>query len=155
MTYHMFIRPVATVKNERSGMKDDNWGNVISEITMVDDLPEECLEGIDAFSHLEIIFNFDKANSDHIIYGGSHPRENKTLPRVGIFAQRKKDRPNHIGTTIVKLLSRKGRTITVEGLDADDGTPVLDIKPVSIEFLPFGEVRQPDWMTELMKDYWK
>jgi len=149
------LTPIGHVKNSRSGMRDDFWGNVTSEITISDKLPEECLDGIDAFSHLEIIFYFDKANKADMVDGASHPRGNKDWPRVGIFAQRKKDRPNHIGLTIVKFISRKGRTISVQGLDADNGTPVLDIKPVAKEYLPRERVIQPVWMTELMKDYWK
>ncbi|MES1220024.1 MAG: TrmO family methyltransferase, partial [Bacteroidota bacterium] len=71
-----------------------------------------------------------------------------------IFAQRKKDRPNSIGLTTVELIERKGKTITVRYLDAIDGTPILDIKPVMKEFLPASEIRQPVWATELMKEYW-
>src|SRR5580698_2006064 len=140
------LTPIAYVKNSRSGMKDDYWGNVISEIVIADNLPENCLDGIDTFSHLEIIFYFDKANKTETVDGASHPRGNKDWPSVGIFAQRKKDRPNHLGLTIVKLISRKGKIINVQGLDADDGTTVLDIKPVAKEFLPKEKVTQPKWM---------
>lgn len=149
------VTPIGYVKNTRSRMQDDYWGNVTSEIIITDEFPEECLDGIDTFSHLEIIFLFNKAAQSEIVKGASHPRGNKAWPKVGIFAQRKKDRPNHIGTTIVKLISRKGRSLHVVGLDADNETPILDIKPVAKEFLPKEEVRQPAWMTELMKDYWK
>lgn len=147
------LSPIAFVKNKRQNMEDDFWGNVISEITIADNLPEESLDGIETFSHLEIIFYFDKSTKE--LKGAAHPRENINWPKVGIFAQRKKDRPNHIGTTIVELISRKGKTLTVKNLDADDGTPVLDIKPVVREFLPLSKVTQPDWISELMKDYWK
>ena len=95
-------------------MKDDYWGSVISEITISDELPEECLDGIDTFSHLEIIFYFDKAAKTDVVHGASHPRGNKEWPKVGIFAQRKKDRPNHLGLTVVKVISRNGRTLTVQ-----------------------------------------
>jgi tRNA-Thr(GGU) m(6)t(6)A37 methyltransferase TsaA len=155
MAVPITLTPIGYVKNSRSGMHDDYWGNVTSEIIISDKLPEECLDGIDTFSHLEIIFYFDKANREETVDGASHPRGNKVWPRVGIFAQRKKDRPNHLGLTIVKLISRKGRTLTVQGLDADDDTPILDIKPVAKEFLPREAVTQPAWMTELMKDYWR
>ncbi|MEJ2664769.1 MAG: TrmO family methyltransferase, partial [Spirochaetia bacterium] len=74
--------------------------------------------------------------------------------KVGIFSQRKKDRPNHIGTTSVELVRREGRTLIVKNLDAINGTPVLDIKPVFREFLPRGEIRQPEWSKILMKNYW-
>ncbi len=90
-----------------------------------------------------------------LLTGPRIPRGNKDWPSVGIFAQRKKDRPNHLGLTSVKFISRNGRTLTVQGLDADNDTPILDIKPVAKEFLPREEVIQPMWMTELMRDYWK
>ena len=83
-----------------------------------------------------------------------HPRENMDWPKVGLFAQRNKDRPNHIGSTIVRIIKREGRSLFVQGLDAVDGTPVLDIKPVMVEFLPREAVIQPEWSHELMKDYW-
>jgi tRNA-Thr(GGU) m(6)t(6)A37 methyltransferase TsaA len=155
MTHTISLDPIANVKNMRNDMSDDFWGNVLSEITLVDELPEESLQGIETFSHLEIIYHFNKADAAKVVLNAAHPRENKTWPKVGIFAQRKKDRPNHIGTTIVKLVARKGKTLIVSNLDADDGTPVLDIKPVVKEFLPQGEVVQPTWISELMKNYWK
>ncbi len=74
---------------------------------------------------------------------------------MGIFAQRKKDRPNHLGLTTAELISHDKRKIIVKGLDAIDGTPVLDIKPVFREFGTKGNTRQPEWVEELMKDYWK
>src|SRR5665213_1548380 len=155
MSNPITLSPIAYVKNMRNDMSDDHWGNVLSEITIVDELPEECLEGIEAYSHLEIIYHFNKADESKTMKGAAHPRENKAWRRVGIFAQRKKDRPNHIGATIVKLVSRKGKTLIVSQFDADDGTPVLDIKPVVKEFLPQEEVKQPAWVSQLMKDYWK
>jgi tRNA (adenine37-N6)-methyltransferase len=155
MTGNIILKPIAFVKNLRSDMSDDYWGTVLSEITLVDELPEESLNGIETFSHVEIIYHFNKAADSKIITTAAHPRENKAWPRVGIFAQRKKDRPNHIGSTIAKFVSKKGKTIIVSHLDADDGTPVLDIKPLVKEFLPQGEVIQPGWISELMKNYWK
>lgn len=151
----IIVKPIAYVSNTRHDMSDDYWGQVLSEITIVDNLPDECLDGIETFSHLEIIYHFNKADEAKVVTGANHPRENKAWPKVGIFAQRKKDRPNHLGATIVKLIERKGRTLVVANLDADNGTPVLDIKPVVKEFLPLEEVRQPGWISELMKDYWK
>ncbi len=72
----------------------------------------------------------------------------------GIFAQRGKDRPNRLGSTVVEILGREGRSLLVRGLDAIDGTPVLDIKPVMAEFLPRSALRQPAWSHELMREYW-
>lgn len=84
-----------------------------------------------------------------------HPRNNLNWPPVGIFAQRAKNRPNRLGLSVVRILKREGNVLFVEGLDAIDGTPVLDLKPVLREFLPSEEIRQPDWATELMQDYWR
>ena len=147
------LKPIATVRNCRKEKVDYGWGEIISEIELVDNLPTESLHNIESFSHLEIIYFLDKANKT--ITGSEHPRENKNWPKVGIFAQRKKDRPNHIGLTIVNLIRKEGRKLIVSNLDAIDGTPVLDIKPVFEEYLPKGEIKQPNWTKELMKNYWK
>ena len=73
---------------------------------------------------------------------------------MGIFAQRGKNRPNRLGVSVARLVCRQGRQIILQGLDAINGTPVLDIKPVMREFLPAGEIRQPLWSHELMRKYW-
>ncbi len=146
------IKPIGYVRNNRILPNDDNWSLVESIIEINDDLPENCLDGIDQFSHLEIIFYFNQ--STMTIIGSEHPRENKDFPKVGIFAQRKKDRPNHIGATIVTLIRRNGRKLIVKNLDAINDTPVVDIKPVYKEYLPQGKVIQPKWSKELMKNYW-
>ncbi|MBK9226131.1 MAG: SAM-dependent methyltransferase [Ignavibacteria bacterium] len=148
------IEPIGFVKNSRKKIEDDFWGDVVSEIIISDKISSESLLGIDDFSHLEIIFYFHMADLAKINISASHPRDNKDFPRVGIFAQRKKARPNLLGSSIVKLLSVNGSTLKVSGLDAVDETPVIDIKPVVREFLPNEEIHQPDWETELMKNYW-
>ena len=149
------LKPIAYVKNSRKEIDDDFWGNIISEIHLTDDFTPDALQGITDYSHAEIIFYFDKADKGEINYGKKHPRGNTNWPEVGIYAQRRKDRPNHLGHTIVKILSTEGNVLKVKGLDAIDNTPVLDIKPVLKEFLPREEVTQPGWASELMKDYWK
>ena len=154
MTKNIKIAPIGYVRNGRETLEDDNWGGIVSQIELDDGIPEDSLDGIDSYSHLEIIFYFHKADRSKIILGREHPRENIDWPKVGIFAQRKKGRPNLIGTTIVKLVKRQGRTIHVTNLDAINGTPVIDIKPVLKEFLPKEEVSQPEWSKELMKNYW-
>jgi tRNA-Thr(GGU) m(6)t(6)A37 methyltransferase TsaA len=148
------LNPVATVKNSRTSPIDDNWEEVIAEIELAAHIPTEAFENISDFSHLEIIYFFDKVESKDIIYSG-RPRGNPGYPVVGIFGQRKKDRPNTIGLCTVELLEHSGRTLKVKYLDAIDGTPVLDIKPVIKEFQPKGEIRQPLWVADLMKNYWK
>ena len=149
------INTIATVFNSRQAMSDDFWGDIISEIQLADEIPNEAFEGIDSFSHVEIIFVFNKVLDTKPLLGSEHPRENKEWPKVGIFAQRKKNRPNFIGSTICEIIKKEGRSLFVKKLDAIDGTPVVDIKPVMKEFLPQSTVKQPSWSTELMKDYWK
>jgi len=148
------IEPIAFVKNNRKKVEDDLWGDVISEIIISDKISEESLKGIQEFSHLEIIFYFHLADLSKINTLATHPRENKKFPKIGIFAQRKKARPNLLGSTIVKLIKSKKNVLIVSGLDAVDGTPVVDIKPVLKEFLPVDKIKQPLWSTELMKNYW-
>lgn len=149
------IEPIAYVKNNRKKTEDDFWGEVISEIIISDKISSESIKGIDQFSHLEIIYYFHLADLTKITISATHPRDNKKFPKVGIFAQRKKARPNLLGSTIVKLLKSEKNVLTVKGLDAVDGTPVIDIKPVIKEFLPSENITQPEWVSELMKNYWK
>jgi tRNA-Thr(GGU) m(6)t(6)A37 methyltransferase TsaA len=148
------IEPVATVSNTRLNPTDDFWGNVISEIALLPHIPENAFKGIEQFSHLEILYYFDKVDDSRIVFSG-RPRGNPEWPEMGIFCQRKKDRPNRLGLCTVELVEHTGRTIKVKYLDAIEGTPVLDVKPVFKEFEPKGAIRQPQWTIELMADYWK
>ena len=150
----IILKPVATVKNSRKEPCDDHWSEIVSEIELADDLPTEVFENISGFSYLEIIYYFDQVKTEDILFSG-RPRGNPSYPLAGIFAQRKKDRPNKIGLCTVKLLEHVGRTLKVINLDAIDGTPIIDIKPVFKEFQPQGEIRQPEWVADLMKNYWR
>ena len=75
------------------------------------------------------------------------------MPEVGIFAQRAKHRPNPIGITAVELVTREGNVLKVRGLDAIDGTPVLDIKPYYPAFDLIEKPEVPEWVKRLMLDY--
>lgn len=149
------LQPIAFVHNERKMIMDDEWGDVQSLITLTDAYAEESIQGIESFSHIEVIFYFHKVKDEQIQYSARHPRNNKEYPKVGIFAQRGKNRPNRLGATIAKVVRREGKSIVVEGLDAIDGTPILDIKPVMREFVPNDGITQPEWATNIMKEYWK
>ena len=149
------LEPVGIIYNSRKEISDDYWGNIISEIELSDEFSEEALDGIEEFSHAEIIFYFNKVQKENIKSGSHHPRNNANWPKTGIFAQRGKNRPNTLGLTIAKIISRKGKSLFVKELDAIDGTPVLDIKPLIKEFLPDEKIVQPLWATELMRNYWK
>ncbi len=149
------MEPIGRVEGARVEAVDDNWGGEQSRIVLDERFGPEALRGIEEFSHVEVLFWFDRADPAQVVTGERHPRGNPDWPLVGIFAQRGKDRPNRIGSTICRILRCERRTLTVEGLDAIDGTPVLDIKPVMREFLPREEVRQPAWSQELMQGYWR
>ena len=149
------IEPIGTVRSARTDLADDDWDRITARIELSPDIDPESLRGIEEFSHVEVIFHFDRVVESQIERRSRHPRGNSEWPRVGIFAQRGSRRPNRLGATIAKVVGLEGRTLRVEGLDAVDGTPVLDIKPVMTEFLPRGDLRQPVWSVELMRDYWR
>jgi tRNA (adenine37-N6)-methyltransferase len=150
----IILQPIALVHNARLAPEDDNWGDVISTIELLPEFGAEALEGLEAFSHVELLYFLHQVPAAKVETAARHPRNNPAWPKVGIFAQRAKNRPNRIGATVARLLGREGRTLTVVGLDAIDGTPVLDIKPVMREFLPQGDMHQPQWVDELMAGYW-
>ncbi len=153
-TYTM--KAIGTVGSPRSEAIDDDWGDVVSTITLdADQFTDAVVAGLDDFSHVEVVFVFDRVDEAKVNLGSRHPRNRDDWPLVGIFAQRAKARPNRLGVTTCELVSVDGLVVTVRGLDAIDGTPVLDIKPHVIEFGPRTPVRQPAWIGELMTEYWQ
>ncbi len=150
----IMLEPIGFVRNGRTDLRDDDWGGVGSRIELTAAFGPESLEGLREFSHAEVIFHFDRVDEATVEKGSRRPRGNPDWPRVGIFAQRAKARPNRLGATIVEIIGCEGSALKVRGLDAIDGTPVLDIKPVMAEFLPRGAIRQPQWSHELMSEYW-
>lgn len=150
------LNPIGTVHSSRELTDDDNWDAEPAYIQLSPaGFTPEALEGLCEFSHAEIVFYMHQVNPDKIESGARHPRNNTSWPRVGIFAQRGKNRPNQLGTTICRIIKVESTRLYLEGLDAVDGTPVLDIKPWVQEFGPRGEVKQPSWISELMKNYWR
>lgn len=149
------LEPIGHVRGGREVAEDDAWGGTLARIELREDIDPAALQGIEEFSHAEVIFFFDRVAPEKIVHGARHPRNNRDWPAVGIFAQRGKNRPNRIGNTICRIVGREGRSLAVAELDAIDGTPVLDIKPVMQEFLPREAVRQPAWSHELMRRYWE
>jgi len=151
----VLVEPIGTVSSPRTQPVDDDWDDVAATITLADRFGPEALQGLEEFSHVEVVFVFDRVDPDRVQTASRHPRGNPDWPRVGIFAQRGSGRPNRIGVTVCRLLAVEGRSLTVQALDAIDGTPVLDVKPYLAEFAPRGEVRQPAWSQELMAAYWR
>jgi tRNA (Thr-GGU) A37 N-methylase len=149
------IEAVGHVAGGRSEVRDDDWGASRARIVLDSSRFEhEALAGLADFSHAEIVYLFDRVSEDRIEFGARHPRGREDWPLVGIFSQRGKNRPNRLGVTVCRIIGVDGLALDVEGLDAVDGTPVIDIKPVMREFLPRGELRQPEWAGELMVCYW-
>ena len=149
------MHPIGRVANERTEPIDDDWDAITSIISLdTDRFGPDVLAGLADFSHVEVVFVFDRVDESKVHLGARHPRNREDWPKVGIFAQRAKARPNRIGVTTCRLLGVDGTTLTVVGLDAIDGTPVLDLKPHVQEFGARGEVHQPVRITELMAGYW-
>lgn len=149
------IHPIGEVLGGRDQPLDDDWAQSRAQIQLDSDrFTAAALSGLDAFSHIEVVFLFDRVSDADIITGARHPRGREDWPLTGIFAQRAKNRPNRLGVSVCRLLAVDGLSLTVQGLDAIDGTPVIDIKPVMAEFLPRGDIRQPAWSRSLMVDYW-
>ncbi len=150
------LMPVGTVRSTRSEPADDNWDAEQSRVELdAAQFVPEALAGLADFSHAEIIFFMNQVEPGTVEKGARHPRNNPNWPKVGIFAQRGKNRPNRIGVTICRILRVEGLSVHVEGLDAVDGSPVLDIKPWVAEFGPRGPVKEPGWIVELMRGYWR
>lgn len=142
----IFLRPIGVVHNDvTSG--EVRWEKVVSRIEVREDLLP-ALEGLEEFSHLLILFYFDRLPPEPAPLQ-VRPERRPEMPLVGVLATRSPQRPNPIGLTAVELLRREENTLWVRGLDAFDGTPVLDIKP----YLPRGnhleEVQIPDWLRRL------
>ncbi len=149
------FEPIGVVRSPRKQLGDDFWGAVEAEIVLGERFSENAFAGIGDFSHVEVIFLLHRIDPGKVEMGARHPRERKDWPLVGIFAQRGATRPNRIGLSRAAIVAQEGRVLRVRGLDAIDGTPVLDIKPWMGEFAPIGATRQPAWATELMQDYYK
>ena len=145
------LTPIGTVKNSVKNRKDSSWGDDVSLIIL--DEQYKCgLKGLENFSHAVILFHLDKAKFEKERHLQRHPQNRDDMPLVGIFSQRGKDRPNRIGITSVEIVSVEEGILAVKGLDAIDGTPVLDIKP----YYPAYDKKNasvPEWVDRVMEHY--
>lgn len=149
------VQPVGVVTGGRSQPVDDGWGDVESVIRLDRDrFGVDALRGLEEFSHIEVLYLLDQVDPATVETAARRPRGRAEWPLVGIFAQRARNRPNRIGATVCRVARVEGLEITVRGLDAVDGSPVLDVKPFMVGFAARDEVRQPQWATELMQGYW-
>jgi tRNA-Thr(GGU) m(6)t(6)A37 methyltransferase TsaA len=140
------LKPIGFVKTEAVEEEVRDKGNV-SEIVFREDLVE-ALEGIEGFSHLFVMFWMHEISKEERRTMKVHPRGRMDMPLLGVFATRTPHRPNPIGLTLVELLEVKGNVLTVRGLDAIDGTPVLDIKPFD-HWDMAKDARVPEWWKRL------
>jgi tRNA-Thr(GGU) m(6)t(6)A37 methyltransferase TsaA len=146
------IESIGTVKSPVKEGVDEDWGGVVSEIHL-EERYAPGLVGLNGFSHLLVVFYMHKSTFEEGAHLQRRPQGRQDMPLIGIFAQRAKHRPNPIGVTAVELLVVRGNTITVRGLDAIDGTPVLDVKPYFPAYDCRVEARTPGWVDELMRGY--
>jgi tRNA (Thr-GGU) A37 N-methylase len=136
----LLVEPIGYVRCSRADAQDDHWDTETCRIELLHAHGPASVAGLADFSHIEVLYHFHKVAASEVVSGARHPRGNRAWPLTG----------DHL----CRLLRVDGSTLYVAGLDAIDGTPVLDIKPVMSEFLPRGELRQPAWSHELMRDYW-
>ncbi len=150
------LEPVGVVVGGRTDAVDDGWGGVEAVIRLDGTrFGPEAVAGLADFSHVVVVFQFHLVEEAAVQTGARRPRGNPDWPAVGMFAQRAKMRPNRLGVSTCTLVLIDGLDLHVRGLDAVDGSPVLDVKPYLREFEPADAgVRQPAWSVELMRGYY-
>lgn len=144
--------PIGFVSSPTTEQTDENWGQITSRILLQ---PEfiGALSGLEDFSHAIIITYLHQAKYQKEKHLQRRPRGLESMPKVGIFSQRAKDRPNPIGVTAVKIINIGGDYIEVQGLDAINDTPVLDIKPYYPHYDKIDSPKVPEWVNRLMEKY--
>jgi tRNA-Thr(GGU) m(6)t(6)A37 methyltransferase TsaA len=145
------LKAIGRVHNSVRKIRREGWESVISEVVL-DKRFDEALEGVEEYSHLLILFWLSRVRKAGRKMKKIHPKSRQDLPLVGIFGTRTQYRPNPIGLTLVKLLERKKNVLKVRGLDALNGTPVIDIKPISPRYEFPKKTRVPKWYNQLWKE---
>jgi len=145
--------PIGKVRCPVTEMSQGNWADVVSEIHL-DPALAGGLQGLEGFSHVVVVFYLDQVKGfDPAKQLLRKPRGMEDMPALGVFAQRTKYRPNPIGVTAAQLVGIKGNVVSVRGLDALDGTPVLDLKPYMPAFDGVTGARMPSWVARFMEGY--
>ena len=143
---------IGTVYNDVKEPTDEGWGGVVSEVVL-DETLADGLDGIEDFSHVLILYWMHRAAEAEPVRMRRRPQGREDMPEIGIFAQRARHRPNPIGVTAVRLLRRDKNRLVVQGLDAINGTPVVDVKPYVPQFDTVESPRVPEWVARLMVKY--
>jgi len=161
------IKPVGIIRNQS---KDPGWGGTLSKLDwrdrasvmkkqreaiselFIDSSLDGITDGIEGFSHIMVLYWAHLAPLEGRSVTRVHPIGNKDFPLVGVFATHSPVRPNSILTTVVPLIERRGNVLKVSGLDALDGSPILDIKP----YQPYREpndIMVPEWMEKIHDEF--
>ncbi len=148
----MDLIPIGTVRSPQSQAVDEGWGEVVSDIHLQPGLGSG-LSGLEEFSHAVVVYYMHEARFDWRNDFVRRPQGRDDMPEVGIFAQRTRSRPNSIGVTAVEVVAVEGDVLRVRGLDAIDGTPVLDIKPYFPPYDYVDDAGVPEWVDRLMEGY--
>ena len=144
MIREIVIRPIGVVRNQFVELVPQGWESSASELH-VESTWAEALDGIEEFSHIIVLFWLDRIDGEPTLR--IHPKGRADTPLVGLFSTRTPRRPNLIGLATVRLLERRGNILRVEGLDALDGSPVLDLKPYLARNDLVEGATMPDWVT--------
>ena len=139
------LKAIGIVRSEIKQPVRRDYAKVVSEI-VIDSSLTEALDGLDEFSHIIVLYWMHQATSGKVPLK-VHPRGKPELPLVGLFATRSPNRPNPIGKATVRLLQCQDNILRVEGLDAIDGTPVIDIKPYIPRYDSAANTTEPQWIT--------
>jgi len=123
----------------------------ISEL-VIDKQWEPLLDGVEGFSHILVLYWPHLIDPSRRTLKKVHPMGRKDLPEQGIFATRSPARPNPVLVTAVALKKRTGNVLTVQGLEAVDGSPIIDIKPYSQSYIVNEALKNPDWMEQIIRD---
>jgi tRNA-Thr(GGU) m(6)t(6)A37 methyltransferase TsaA len=151
MSEPIVFHPIGVVRNQIPGPRYHDWAEVVSEI-ILDDKYAPALDGIEEYSHVEVLFYIAGVTNEQRHTLKLHPQGRADSPLVGIFATHTQFRPNPIGITVARLLERQGSRLRVQGLDAYDGTPILDIKAYAPRPGEMTDIVIPDWLTRMREE---
>jgi len=142
----MTLKAIGIVRSEIKQPSRQDCREIVSDI-VIDSSLTEALDNLDDFSHIIVLYWMHQVSALSQVATKVHPKGRYELPLVGLFATRAPYRPNPIGKATVRLLQRQGNILKVEGLDAIDGTPVIDIKPYIPGYDSVANPRVPPWIT--------
>ena len=143
------IEPIGIVRNDFEEKVPEGYENLPSEIVLRKGF-SDALHRIEENSHIIVLFWMDRVEGKRRKKLKIHPKGRKDLPLIGVLATRTPYRPNPIGVRVVRLLMKKKNLLIVEGLDALNGSPVLDIKPYSLKHDLVNDAKGPLWAKHLL-----